>query len=312
MANKKGAAIPQGGHYGMKMASTSKLMLGAFIFLAVATGALLTNGILPKSTLTPQSKDPGDFEIIQETPIPGVKGLQLRTIRFKACSNKASVGLLVDRSGSMAGPKMENLKSALSTFTLGLGDDSIIGMDSFSSNDGGATGVTENVPFSKNKDVKPQVASAISGLVALGGTNTRSAFTFMKDKLLAAKTKFPENPFTLIFLSDGVPETNPKDCASGIEFNGTSYGTTGARCFANSEDPTQAPSVAQEIKDAGIKIYSIAIYNPSESSDVFFLPSMRDMMKKVASPDSYYETPNPADLKTIYRAIASKICNEIK
>ncbi len=274
-----------------------------FIGLAIGFGILLSRGVTPKSTLTDPGQDQS-YEMVIETPAPNAqKGLQLKTIKFKECADKAAVGLLVDRSGSM-GTKMNDLKSALTTFTGSLGAKSVIGMTSFSSNDDGATRVTEDVPFSRYLDVKAQVSQAIQNLRGLGSTNTRAAFTFMKDKIVAAQKKFPDNTFALIFLSDGVPQTNPRDCTSGREYN--------THCYANSEDPTQGTDLSQEIKDEKIRIFSIALYNANYPEDMYFLPDMKNLLQKIASTDSYYETPNTSELKQIYKDIAQKICNDVK
>jgi hypothetical protein len=45
-------------------------------------GLLFTRGVTPKSTLTDPGET-GDIEVVEETPIPGQKGLQLKTIKFK-------------------------------------------------------------------------------------------------------------------------------------------------------------------------------------------------------------------------------------
>lgn len=276
-----------------------------FIALAIGMGVLLSRGITPKSTLTDPGET-GDIELVIETPAPNQQGLQLKTLKFRECGSKAAVGLLVDRSGSMQGKKISDLKAALTSFTGGMSSESVIGMSSFSSNDNGAIDVTEDVPFARYKLVKTNINVAIRNLRAVGATNTRTAFLSMRDSILAAKNdpQFADQQFALIFLSDGIPEVNPKDCASGR--------TYGGRCFANSMDPTQNPDISQEIKDAGIRIFTIAIYDANKPDDNFFLPDMRAMMQKIATDQaSYYETPDTGKLKEIYKSIAQKICNDV-
>jgi len=294
----------RGGYgFGVNLTGPGTIFTLAFIGLAVGMGILLSRGVTPRSTLSDPGET-GDLELVQETPGPNRNNLQLRTIKFRECASKIAVGLLVDRSGSMRGAKIENLKSALTTFSQTLSDQSVIGLSSFSSNDG-AIAIREDIPFSRYKDVKSQMPGVIQNLNAAGATNTRTAFLFMRDKILAAQTKFPEQKFALIFLSDGIPEFVPADCASGREF--------GKRCFANSQDPTQPPDVSQQIKDAGIKIYTIALYVPGDPSDEYFLPDMRKMMTKIATEptlSTYYELPDPTQLKQIYKDISQKICND--
>jgi hypothetical protein len=296
----------RGGYSPVNLTGPGTIFTLAFIALAIGMGLLLTRGVTPTSTLTTPEQT-GDLEIIPETPDPSQKGLQLKTLRFKECGSKAAVGLLVDRSGSM-GPKMNDLRSALTTFTQGLGNQSVVGMYSFSSNNYGATQISEDVPFSRYQNVKQKVSSTIQNLRPAGSTNTRSAFLFIKDKIIAATKQFPDNIFALIFLSDGIPERDPIDPDSGRCYS--DY--RGQRCFALSEDPTVDPDVSKAIRDAKIRIYSIAIYNKNDLSDIFFLPDMRNMMTKISSSDSYYETPDSSQLKKIYSDIATKICNDVK
>ena len=297
-----------GGGFGINLTGPGTIFTLAFIGLAVGMGVLLSRGVTPRSTLSDPGET-GDLEIVKETPGINRNNLQLKTIKFRECASKVAVGLLVDRSGSMRGAKIDNLKSALTTFTQSLSDQSVIGLSSFSSNDDGAVVVQEDVPFSRYKDAKSSMPEAIQNLRAAGATNTRSAFLFERDKILAAQTTFPNQKFALIFLSDGIPETNPRDCASGRQYQTP----TNLRCFANSQDPTQSPDVSKEIKDKGIKIYTIALYVPGDPQDEYFLPDMRTMMGKIATEptlSTYYEIPDPTQLKQIYKDISHKICND--
>jgi hypothetical protein len=294
-----------GGRFGMSLTGPGTMFTIAFIALAIGMGILLSRGVTPKTVLSDPGET-GDLELVLETPSANGSRLQLKTLKFRECASKAAVGLIVDRSGSMRGEKMTNLKDALSTFTTGLGNQSVIGMISFSSNDNSIE-TSEDVPFSRYQDVKGQVASAIKALYAAGSTHTRAAFALMKDRIIAAQKKFPENNFAMILLSDGVPEDRSEtgtNCPSGL--------LHGGRCFALSQDPTQEPSIAREIRDAGINVYAIAIYDKNDPDDVYFLPAMRNMMQNiVSSPTNFYETPDPTKLKQIYKEIAQKICSDL-
>lgn len=278
-----------------------------FIVLAVGMGILLSRGFTPKSVLSDPGQS-GELEVIQETPSPDQKGLQLKTLKFKECGSKLAVGLLVDRSGSMDGKKLLDLKVALSTFATGLSPQSVVGLYSFSSFEDGATETTENVPFGRFETVKNQLTTQIHTLVARGSTHTRAGFQLIKDKLIGAQKDFPDQQFSMILLSDGIPEDHDEatsGCPSGRKF--------GNRCFALTQDPTQPPDLAREIRDAGISVYSIAIYSKTDPSDNYFLPDMRNMMQKIASEQkNYYEVPDSSQLKNIYKEIAQKICEEVK
>lgn len=307
--NKKRGAV--GGKFGMSLTGPGTAFTIGFIALAIGMGVLLSRGVTPKSVLSDPGET-GELEIVTETPSPNKSNLQLKTIKFRECASSVAIGLLVDRSGSMRGIKMDSLHAALSTFTQSMGDQSVVGLSSFSSNDN-AVAVREDIPFSRYKDVKAQVPAAIQNIQANGSTNTRTAFLFERDKILAAKKAFPNQKFALIFLSDGIPEfENPKDCTSGRQ--ATDPTTGHLRCFANSQDPTLPPDVSKEIKDAGIKIYTIALYDPTRPDDTYFLPDMKKMMQTIATEptlSTYYELPDPTQLKQIYKDIGQKICNDL-
>jgi len=292
-----------GGRFGMSLTGPGTVFTISFIALAIGMGVLLSRGVTPKSVLSDPGET-GELELVLETPAPNGSRLQLKTIKFKECASKAAVGLIIDRSGSMRGAKVLNMQDALATFTTGLGNQSVIGMVSFSSE---PREVSEDVPFSRYQDVKAQVKSAIRSYNPPGGsTHTRAAFTLMKEKIIAAQEKFPENDFAMILLSDGIPEDQSEaaTCPSGRKYEN--------RCFALTQDPTQDPSVAKEIRDAGINVYAIAIYNKNDPGDLYFLPDMRNMMQNIVStPTNFYETPDPTKLKQIYKEIAQKICSDL-
>lgn len=298
-----GNGTSSGGRFGMSLTGPGTMFTVAFIALAIGMGVLLSRGVTPKSVLSDPGET-GELELVLETPAPYGSRLQLKTIKFKECASKAAVGLIIDRSGSMRGAKVVNMQDALTAFTTGLGGQSVIGMVSFSSE---PREVSEDVPFSRYQDVKGQVASAIRSYNPPGGsTHTRAAFLLMKDKIIAAQKKFPENDFAMILLSDGIPENQSEapSCPSGRKFQN--------RCFALTQDPTQLPSVAKEIRDAGINVYAIAIYDKNDESDIFFLPDMRNMMTNIVSdPANFYETPDPTKLKQIYKEIAQRICSDL-
>lgn len=286
--------------------STSIMSSGGGIFLMflliiIGGGFLLTGGIdpLPKDQL---SEPPdGIYEIDEESlkELEDQRGnLQLKVIKFKECKGQVSATLFVDRSGSMKGIKLRSLKQALNGFIDQMGDESVTGLISYSNN------VTEDVAIDFFSNNSSQMRSAINRLSDGGWTETRSAFTFTLDKTTEARDKFPDKEHVLVFLSDGIPETNIRTCSFPA--------CSSRRCFETTEDPTNTsfgPNIAQQIKDAGIRIFSIALY---DSSDTCFQDDLRSMMQRIASPDSYYETPNSQDLESIYREISTKICGSVK
>jgi len=276
-------------------------ILIGFILIIIGGGLLLTGDLnpLPQDQLSDPPE--GVYEIDEESlkELDEKRGnLQLRTIRFKECKGQASATLFVDRSGSMRGVKIINLRQALNGFIDQMGDESVTGLISYSNN------VTENVAIDLFANNSSQMRSAISSLSADGWTETRSAFAFTLTRVTEAKEKFPEKEHVLVFISDGIPETDIKTCTAPAC-------STEGRCFETTEDPTNTafgPDIAQQIKDAGIRIFSIALY---DSSDTCFQDDLRAMMQKIASPDSYFETPNSGDLERIYSEISTRICQSV-
>ena len=207
----------------------------------------------------------------------------------------------------MAGQKIAGLQNALRVFSSSLSDESILGLISFSSNHLGAVVVREDVPISRYGDTKGAFQQAVNSLVALGGTYTRVALEFTKDRLISAQSLYPEKEFVLIIMTDGIPETSPPDCASGRQYKDSLVDS----CFANSQDPSNPTDIIDEIKNAGIKVYSIALYDNSPK-DLYFLPDMKRVLQTLASaPENYFETPNPGDLERIYGEISTRICQSV-
>ncbi len=261
---------------------SAKFMVLAFILLAVGAAVLLTRGVLPKSTLSDPGET-GDIEVIVEEPsAEGDRGLQLRTIKFKECSQTSATVMMLDRSGSMGNPitKMASLKEAALGYTSNLSDESIIGIHSFDT-----IARVEEVKVSRYGDVKAEVAAKISALTPRDATPTRDALFFSKTILEKAVTDYPDKQFSYIFVSDGRP-------------------VDGSNKDPNSQYPNAAvPNPADEIKALGVTVYTIAI-----GADAF-----PDVMRTIATgPETMFSTPTGAELKDIYKKIATRQCNELK
>ncbi len=272
-----------------------------FLLIIVGASALLTGGIFPKLTSSvPPNQGQENTPI---TPNPGENNqgndsLQLKTIKFtqKACDKIIAVDFLLDRSGSMQGDKISKLKSGVLTFTNGLTDTSVLGMQDFSSPENRAAGIVKVlVPFSKFKDIKTQVPSLVNSMDANGWTYTRDAFIFTKAKLEEAILKYPDYKFALIFVSDGVPETGI--CSRMEQLAGT---------CTSEQNPNTAPSIAEEIKAKGVRIFSIAYL---DRNDTRWNSQLETLMKAVASsPNDFYVAPSSNQIDSILNQIATKLC----
>ncbi len=285
--------------------SGSKAIFLAFLGVVIGGAFFLTGGNpFPKEQLSTPENPEAVYEIDEESlrELDNTRGnLQLKTIRFKECKGQASAALLVDRSGSMEfGNKLPNLKQALNRFLDQMGDSSVTGLISYSQN------VTENVPIDLFSNNSTQMRSAITSLHASGATQTRSAFNLAIQRLITAQQRFPDKQHNLVFLSDGIPESIFRTCTA------PACSPDRNRCFETTQDPTNTSisggDLAQQIKNSGIRIFAIALF---DSRDTCFQNDLKDMMQRIASEDSYYETPNPENLDQIYNEISTKICNSV-
>ncbi len=220
-------------------------------------------------------------------PIPAIPSdsyntLQLKTLNFKGCSGTITVDFLLDRTGSMSSltpsgkTKIQRLKEAVLDLTSKLTDDSVVGIQSFSS-----LGITNDVPISYYKDVKNIIPNKVNELSANGSTPTHDALAFSYERLQEAIPQFKDRQFNFILISDGAPVPSTQD----------------PRLFN--------PNPADQIKNLGVNIITLAVYDRSQAKD----PKLRDLLKSIASkPENYYEAENADELKRLLESISSKLC----
>ena len=291
-------------------------MILIFLSVVIIASLFLVGGIIPGKSKN-NNKD-FTYSAVIDTPGDSKKTLQLKTIKFKSCGTDATVDFLVDRSGSMnLGTKLVNLRSGLRVFADSFPEEGVIGMQTFS---GGLTpdsrNITADVPFDYFKNNKTQFVSSIINLFPDGGTSTKDAFVFAKTQLDLAKQNFPDRKYTLVFISDGIPETLkqntdcPSDtscrnqyCAQKTDF----LGNIRWRCFDPNQDPTP---IAAEIKASGVRIFTIGYVDDTEAK---FNTELTALMKRVATaPEDFYPAPITGQLTTILQSITTKICKDEK
>lgn len=273
-------------------------------------GLFMAGGLFPRVSTDTLNTDAGESQIDPNSLPKGdsKEALQLKTLKFKSCTQVSAVEFLLDNSGSMGGSgfdpaKMTNLKAGVTAFSEKMSDTSVIGLRTFSDY------TTLNVPFGYYKDNKSSFATAIAGMRPDGSTHQKSAFEAAKVDLEGAVTKYPKYDFNLIFFSDGIPETaaGNRTC-TGTVCDPSSPG--GCRCMAPSQDPR---TVAEEIKaikntsGSNIRIFSILLYDPVRDS--FAETEFKALMKAVATDSStYFETTDPDDLKSLFDSVIKKVC----
>jgi Ca-activated chloride channel homolog len=112
------------------------------------------------------------------------------------------VALVIDTSGSMAGPKIENARAAARDLVEKLSDGDIVSIQTFSD------GVEERVaPTVLGPSTRPAILRVIAGLTPTGGTN-------MFDGLRAAEGRVLSGPPThpvrrVVMISDGMANIGP-------------------------------------------------------------------------------------------------------
>jgi len=254
-------------------------MVTLLLAIVVISAVFFVGGALPQQS--PDTQDRSNEAVIDEDSLSSSTNgnqLQLKTLKFKKCSSIAAVSMMLDRSGSMGDDgKIGKLKSATLSFASNFADDSVIGIQSFDSND-----IREDVPISYYKDVKDLVVTKVNALTPGDKTPTYRALQFSRDILIPAIPKFSDRTFNFIFLSDGLPVP------------------------PQTEDPRgYSPNPADEIKALGVTVYTIGIFGPADTV------AGAELLKSIASsPDNYFATPTGDDLSSIYDAIGTKICNK--
>lgn len=253
---------------------TFKLLIAIVILGSIA----LVNGFFPKNQITPVNPDGPKYKPVTGDSTQQKDSLQLKTIKFEACSQTIAVEMVLDRSGSMRSPitKMNDLKTASLFFINKLTDDAPIGIVSYDSS------VREDLSIQAYGPVKSQVTTIINGLQPGTNTHTRDALLRAKQALEVALPKFPGRQFSLILVSDGVPNDPVL------------------------QDPRRDPNVGDQIKNMGVKIFAIAITQGLQPAQQ---QTMKDVMGNVASPNSFFEAPDTSQLENIYNKIGFEICN---
>lgn len=291
------------------------------MFMIIGSGTLLSGGFVPVDpngpggppTLDPyfNAKDYGEQKKIFPSNINRFadNNLQLKTFGVNVCGAKSAIMFVVDTSGSMKFErKMTKTQEAMLKFTEDYPGVGVIGLIRFSNE------AQELIPLSKYKDVRGTFGSAVRNLKPDGYTKTRDAMQLAKQRLaeaIAAK-KFPDYKYTLVLLTDGVPEQKPpRNCY--VDTPDPNIPAPDKRCFAREQDPTFQPDITADIKNLGVTIYSINIYSPNYASDKFMYPHLTKLLKTVATrPEKpyYHESINAGDLVTVLKGVNNSICEQ--
>ncbi|ESS03601.1 MAG: SipW-cognate class signal peptide [uncultured archaeon A07HR67] len=165
------------------------------------------------------------------------------------------VALVSDVSGSMSGSALSSLKAAATSFVGNLSSPDEAAAISFSTSASTDQELTTNYQLVQN---------AINNYSAGGGTSIAAGIIEGEDELLNGTNATPGASKVMILLSDG------------------------------QSDETAAINAANDAKNNGIRIFTIALGN----ADTGLLESV------ASSPGDAFVAPDPADLDTVYAEIA--------
>ncbi|TKX70422.1 VWA domain-containing protein [Halorubrum sp. SP9] len=165
------------------------------------------------------------------------------------------VALVSDVSGSMGGAPLSALKTAATSFVGNLSSPDEAAAISFNS------GASTDQELTTNYQA---VQNAINNYTAGGGTSIAAGIIEGEDELLNGTIATPGASKVMILLSDG------------------------------QSDDTAAINAANDAKNNGIRIFTIALGN----ADTGLLESV------ASSPDDAFVAPDPSDLDTVYAEIA--------
>lgn len=222
-----------------------------------------------------------------------------------SCSQIA-VSFLVDMSSSMEGAKTTQTRSAIAKFADPLPDPAAFNLITFGEP---PTEPKERVQFNLNGLIRNQIAAETSKLAPnpaddSAATYMRAGFAESQKRIAAARSRYPNYKFYLIFISDGVPELDVCRASSTVDGN-----CDGSRNYDLSQDPTNTkygPNIPEEIKRSGVTIYSIGIFTEADQQ---VNGQLETLLKKIASSSSTYQKlTNPSQMTSVLNQISSNIC----
>ncbi|MCX6356835.1 MAG: VWA domain-containing protein, partial [Candidatus Aureabacteria bacterium] len=199
------------------------------------------------------------------------------------------VMLVLDRSGSMAGTPLTNLKTAATTFVDKL-DPAFdkVGLVSYS------TTATLNDQLTSTGFAT--VKSHINGLTSTDYTNLGQAVNYAQAELVTTRHR-PEAVPVMIVFTDGIAnrDTANETC--------TTEPTTPTACT------NDAIAQANAAKLAGTTVYTIGLTSGiTKPSDIYTL-AITVLTTMASSADKFYEAPTSADLQAIFDEIAGNVTN---
>ncbi len=289
----------------------NNLISGDFVMIiAVILAFLLTGGVFARMSKYPNQG-------IYETELFGSgsdgtqKNLQLGTFGVLKCTNKTALNFVIDNSGSMQfgepNSKIDQLKTALRTFAEYFPPTGAIAMQTYSET------VRERVPFSLFNSSKTLFLEEVAAMGPQTATHSRDAFLVAEQNINLGKGLFPDYKFSLVFISDGIPESRQQNnlCPGGQHGEYCMVhplAPSACRCYDTNQDPLD---IANRIKNNGTEIFTIAFTDDHADADLD--AKLQNLMRNIASEPStghYFHAPVTNQLTNIISLITNRICNQ--
>lgn len=300
---------------------------------------LLTGGLVPQIERNPENPEVVDI-LVDLSPV-AQQNLQMRNIQavptptfsptptgspsafptpsVVACLDNSAIAIVVDISGSMGGPasagnnerKVDVLKRALNTFLSNVPTDTVVGLFAYATED---SVLVPFGPYGINSQALTQQINALtpSSSNPLGAsTNTADGLSLVYNNIIQAKQQFPGSDFSVIFLSDGVPENRECLFVDATEEYRADDGD-GEICASSFTTHPQYPvPVANAIKQLGANVFTVAIYKEPPYTSGTQAEIVQMMQDTASDPNStyYIGLPNADNLEAAYSAITNRLCS---
>lgn len=296
----------------------------SILALVMAAAFALTSGLRPQFDETPTN---AQEVIIDEDSINNANenSLQLVDLKIKSfptivttpatspaltatptpvCGDQSIVAVLVDTSESMIqNGKNVALENALKNFKNNISPNTVFGLFAFGDND---LRPRERLSFAILSQQYGYDRIISEFKYPSGGTYMRDAFVDLNLRLDAVRTNPTYAGFrtSVVFISDGVPEVVP--CVPSQTRGGACV--SGVRNYSLAQDPTTSPNIIQTIKNKGINIYTVGIFN---DNDLAANRELKVLLQGISSGTSYYKQSNDtaSNLESLFSEIGRNVCS---
>ncbi|MBI9018728.1 MAG: VWA domain-containing protein [Phycisphaerae bacterium] len=190
-------AYSSGHNFELKRIKNNEVLLISKETTAKAPGAFRLS-YLPEVTNNMQLKVSATIYCYPDTSVGGGYFMVLAGLPAKKVENiKREVTLVIDKSGSMNGQKIEQVKNAALQIISGLDEGEAFNIIAYQN----TVEMLSKQPLIKNKETQQRAREFISNIKAIGGTNIYDAMTTALEQKPIGDNRLP----VVLFLTDGLP-----------------------------------------------------------------------------------------------------------